>query len=185
VNDAEIIKKVKQGHIEDYALLVEKYHRQLLSFIHKITSDHTLTEDIGQDVFLSIFQSLPGFNEQAGTPFSAWLFITARNAAISAIRNRQRWRFVRSDFLEQMRDSRPVPIEKLVNDEEHQALRECLRQLDEPYRTALIRSLKGDSIDKMARLESVSTGTIKSRIHRARKKLTSLVQDYFRGEQYE
>jgi RNA polymerase sigma-70 factor, ECF subfamily len=185
VNDAEIIQKIKQGHIEDFSLLVEKYHRQLLSFIHKITCDHSLTEDIGQDVFLSIYRSLPCFNEHAGTPFSAWLFINARNAAISAIRSRRRWRFVGPDVLDQIKDRRPVVIEKLINNEEHQALGECLRQLDEPYRTALIRSLQGDSIKEISRLECVTAGTVKSRIHRARKKLTSLLQNYFQGEQHE
>jgi RNA polymerase sigma-70 factor, ECF subfamily len=185
VNDAEIIQKVKQGHIEDFSLLVEKYHRQLLSFIYRITCDRTLTEDICQDVFLNIYKSLPGFDEHAGTPFSAWLFITARNAAIGVIRHRRRWRFVGPDVLDQIRDHRQIIVEKLINDQEHQALRECLQQLDEPYRTVLIRSLQGDSIKKIAQLESVAVGTIKSRIHRARKKLMSLVKNSLQGEQYE
>ena len=63
MEDIEIIKRIKRGDIEAYSVLVEKYHRQLLNFIYRLTGDEKSVEDIGQEVFLSVYQSLQRFDE--------------------------------------------------------------------------------------------------------------------------
>ena len=89
MEDIEIINRIKCGDIEAYSVLVEKYHRQLLNFIYRLTGDEKSVEDIGQEVFLSVYLSLQRFDEYRGTPFSAWLFIIARNRCVSQIRERR------------------------------------------------------------------------------------------------
>ena len=86
LNDIEVIKRIKSGEIDAFSLLVEKYHRRLLIFIHRLVGDKSIVEDVGQEVFLNVYKSLDNFDEQAGVPFSAWLFIAARNRALSELR---------------------------------------------------------------------------------------------------
>ena len=71
-------------------MLVERYHRNLLTFIFRIVRDWHLAEDIGQEVFLDVYKELPSFDPGRGSPFPAWLFIVARNRSISELRRRGR-----------------------------------------------------------------------------------------------
>ena len=87
--DTEIIQKVRSGDTNAYRVLVRKYHSHLLNFIYRIIRDKSEVEDIGQEVFISVFRSLSDFSEKRGVPFSAWLFIIARNRCISELRKKK------------------------------------------------------------------------------------------------
>ena len=88
MNDNDIIKLIRNGHVDAFAQLVQKYHKNLLTFIYRFVRDPHLSEDIGQEVFLDVYKSLPKFDSERGTPFSAWLYISARNRCISELRKR-------------------------------------------------------------------------------------------------
>lgn len=90
MDDIEIVKSVQAGDIESFSFLVDKYHRHLLNFIYRLVGDEQIVEDIGQDVFLNVYKSIRAFDIQRGVPFSAWLFITARNRCISELRRKSR-----------------------------------------------------------------------------------------------
>ncbi len=181
MNDIEVIKKVKNGDVGAFSFLVEKYHRRLLSFIHKLVKDDSIVEDIGQEIFLNTYKALQNFDEHAGVPFSAWLFIISRNRVLSELKKQGRWTMVGLDTLTDLADERLTGMELLAAKEKRQALQDCLSQLPEPYRNAIIKSLQGASVDEIARFEGISPGTVKSRIFRAKVKLKQLVREYFGG----
>lgn len=184
MDDIEAITRVKNGDVEAFAILVEKYHRRLLAFIHRLVNDNSVVEDIGQEVFLNTYKSLHRFDEQAGVPFSAWLFIIARNRVLSELRKKGRRSMIGLEMLTDSPDERPTALEQMTNNEQLQALQDSLAQLPEPYRNTILKSLQGDSIAEIARLEGISTGTVKSRISRAKTKLKQLIQEYFGGRDY-
>lgn len=97
VEDFDIIKRVQNGDVESFSLLVEKYHKRLLNFIHRLVADERIVEDIGQEVFVSVYKSIVNYDLQRGTPFSAWLFIIARNRCISELRKNRDRSFVSID----------------------------------------------------------------------------------------
>ncbi len=173
VDDREIIQRVKEGNVEEFSLLVEKYHRQLLRFLHRIVRDGALAEDIGQEVFFQLYKKLHKYDEHRGTPFSAWLFITARNAAISELRKRKKEvPLLMSEHVEESTSSLQQQVE--AREETAQFLK-ALDCVDEPFRTTLVHSLQGKSIKEIAHIEEISAGTVKSRIYRAKKILFSLL----------
>lgn len=178
MEDKEIILRVKQGDTEAFSLLVEKYHKKLLSFVYKIVREPDVVEDIGQEVFLKVFQSIDRFNPDSGTPFSAWLFVVARNQAITHLRYGARWQFTSLENILPQKSGRADPIELLLKQEDKVALHECLEQLSEPYRSTLIKSLEGKPINEIAQLHGMLPGTVKSRLHRAQKHLQLLMQKY-------
>ena len=185
MEDSDIIKKVKGGDVEAFSLLVEKYHRRLLSFIFRLTGDEAGVEDIGQEVFLSVYKSLKGFDEDRGTPFSSWLFITARNRCISELRRRQGRERISIEDLPSITSGDETVERALFLKERRQALQSALCRLSEPYRSTLLRSLSGDSIDEIAVGQRLSPGTIKSRLFRAKEKLRLLLNQYYGGTGYE
>lgn len=83
MEDIDVVRRVRDGETEAFSVLIEKYHRRLLNFIYTFIGDEAAVEDVGQEVFLSVYKSLGNFDEKRGVPFSAWLFIIARNRCIS------------------------------------------------------------------------------------------------------
>ncbi len=73
MDDTEILKRVQAGDTESFSLIVQKYHKQLLNFIFRLMRDEQIVEDLGQDVFVSVYKSIRAFDVQRGIPFSAWL----------------------------------------------------------------------------------------------------------------
>lgn len=185
MEDLDIVRQIRNGNADAYALLVGKYHRSLLNFIFRIVDDESLVEDIGQEVFFSVYRSLKDFDESKGTPFSAWLFTAARNRCISALRERRRRKPTDLEEIAILPDGGKNAEDMLLEQERMAALYASLRQLPEPLRMTLLRSLKGESLDKIAMGEGISTGTVKSRLFRAKERMKLLVREYFGGKGYE
>jgi RNA polymerase sigma-70 factor, ECF subfamily len=183
VDDIEVIRSVQAGDSESFSLLVDKYHRQLLNFVYRLLGDALNVEDIGQEVFLNIYKSIGEFNIQRGVPFSAWLFITARNRCISELRKRSR-SIIPIENLDDLPAREKTP-ERITGEEERfSAIHAALEQLPEPYRSTILQSIRGDSAEEIARSNRISSGTVKSRLSRARTKLRLLLQERPGGNDY-
>ena len=152
-------------------MLVRKYHHHLLNFIFRIMQDQFIVEDIGQEVFISVYRALPNFDEKRGVPFSAWLFIVARNRCISELRKKKAANFVPifEDLPASVQASAPDEI--LIQKEQREGLMRAIEKLEEPFQEALLKSLKGASIMEIARGCNVPINTVKTRLFRAREKL--------------
>ncbi len=171
--DSGIIERIRLGETEAYEALVEKYHYRLLNFIFRIVRDEFIVEDLGQEIFISVYRALPDFDEGRGVPFSAWLFIIARNRCISELRKRKAAQFV--PIIDELAGSHdPLPDDILYRKERQAALDKAIGHLEEPFREALVQSLKGASIDEIARACNVPQNTVKTRLFRARNKLKKL-----------
>jgi RNA polymerase sigma-70 factor (ECF subfamily) len=185
MEDVTVIQRVKDGDIEAFSLLVEKYHRRLLTFISRLINDRDRAEDIGQDVFLSVYKSLNSFDESEGTPFSAWLFIAARNRCVSELRFRKNKETLPIENAFDISTGAKAIDEVLIEQERLKIIKESLVQLPERFRNAIMGSLRGESLDDIAKKEGTSIGTVKSRLFRAREMMKGLVKRYIGGTSYE
>ncbi len=183
--DRDVIRQVKNGDAEAFSILVEKYHYRLLNFIHKIVGDPDVVEDIGQEVFLAVFKSLAHFEEDRGTPFSAWLFIAARNQAINEFRKRRHERSIPVEDLDKFTEYREQDTNQVFKREKWQAIEKSLEQLPQKYRVIILQSLQGNSIKEIARHEAIAPGTVKSRLFRAKEQIRLLIQKRFRSGGHE
>lgn len=165
MDDQIIIKRVLSGDIDAYAQLVHKHHRNLLAFIYRLVKDADLAEDIGQEVFLNVYKELPRFDPGRGTPFAAWLYIVARNQCISELRRMGRTEFVSEDHLQRIADKGETAESALIRQEELEALRATLEEI--------------------AQKCGVAQATVKTRLFRAREKLTLLLKGHFGGASHE
>lgn len=175
MDDTDIIARVRQGDTEAYALLVRKYHRDLLGAIHRLVGDAHLAEDIGQEVFLDAYKALSRFDPDRGTPFGAWLRALARNRCLSALRARGRARLVPVEDVPELAGESPGPEERLLDREREQVLADSLAKLDEPFRETVVLTLRGRTLRDIARRSGVPLATVKTRLFRARDKLRRLL----------
>lgn len=185
MDENDLIQQVQAGDVEAFSLLVEKYHYHLLNFIYRIVGDERIVEDIGQEVFLSVYQSLKSFDVRRGTPFSAWLFISARNRCISELRKNRNRTNVPIEDTDSLHAKEMSPEETAINSERLKAIQASLELLPEPFKGTILQSLRGDSLEEIARNEGVSEGTVKSRLFRAREKMKLLLKEYFGGNSNE
>jgi RNA polymerase sigma-70 factor, ECF subfamily len=184
MDDTEIIKSVQAGDSESFSAIVTKYHKHLLNFIYRLVRNEQIVEDIGQEVFLSIYKSIRAFNIERGVPFSAWLFITARNRCISELRKKNN-ATVSIDLKANLTAREKTPEQTALDEERLKAIEEALEQLPEPYKHTLIESLQGDSLERIAAKNKISVGTAKSRLFRAREKIRLFLRESFGGNSYE
>lgn len=185
MDDIDIIKRIKAGDPESFSLLVEKYHKHLLNFIYRLVQDEKIVEDLGQEIFLGVYKSLRVFDEQRGTPFSAWLFMSARNRCISELRKNQKRINIAIEDVGTIAVRERSAEEALIDEERREAIGISLEQLAEPYKSVILLSLRGDSLEEIAVGSGISIGTVKSRLFRAREKMRVLLSERFGGKGYE
>lgn len=184
-DDLEIVRRVRRGDTQAFALLVEKYHRPLLTFIFRLVRDESVVEDIGQEVLLSVYRSLRSFDEGREVPFPAWVFIIARNRCIGELRRRRGRVFLPAEELAGLSAPGRTPEDRALDAEERREIEAALASLPAPYRTALLGSLRGDSLGELARAGGIAAGTAKSRLSRAREKMRQLLGERRGGHGHE
>jgi len=185
MNDNTIIRSVQEGNTEAFARLVQKYHQKLLAFIYRLVKDPQLTEDIGQEVFLSAYKSLSKFDTERGTPFVAWLYIIARNRCVSYLRTHKGVKKAVIDDYQQLPGSEDTAEEALIRYEGLQALTASLEELPEPFRTTIIKSIQGASLHELSCEYGIPISTVKSHLFRAKEKIKQLMNIYAGGVSHE
>lgn len=142
--------------------------------------------DAVQDAFLSAFKAIGTFNgdSQLGT----WLHRIVVNACLMRCRSHDRHPTVAIDSLlpefdatghyrESVKSLRGSPIDGLAIEELRQQVRECIDCLPAPYREVLtLRDIEEWDTEATAATLGVSPGVVKTRLHRARQALRTLLE---------
>ncbi|UCG46601.1 MAG: sigma-70 family RNA polymerase sigma factor [Phycisphaerales bacterium] len=177
MQDKEVVRRILAGDTESFRLIVERYQRPVVRVVRNITFDGQACEDIAQEVFLAAYRKLSSY-DPARSSFSTWLFTIARNKSINALRKKKAVpRGAPPD-----RSMVRAPQDELVERELLDELDSRLRRLPARQRRAFVLAeFEGLSYEEIAQIERTKTGTIKSRISRAREKLKSAIRQ-FSGE---
>lgn len=86
--DLKLVEEVLKGNIDSFNILVNKYELSVLRFVYNTLRDREASEDITQEVFITVYNKLYTFNKSY--KFSNWLFQIARNKCIDYIRKYKR-----------------------------------------------------------------------------------------------
>jgi RNA polymerase sigma-70 factor, ECF subfamily len=185
MDDLTILQRIKSGDRDAYALLVQKHHRNLLGFIFRIVKDAALAEDIGQEVFFTVYKELSSFDPGRGTPFAAWLYIVARNRCISELRKLRRREALAEDRLDSLPAGGGTAEDALIRGEELEALTAAVQHLPEPFRSTMVMSLKGATLEEISTKSGVPQATVKTRLFRAKEKIVLQLREYLGGVGHE
>ena len=162
--DAALVVAARQGDLDAFAVLVERYRTPALRVAYGIAGNEA--EDAVQDAFVKAFRKLDGFRADAA--FRPWLFTIVANEA----RNRRR-SLTRRDKLELQVRAEPPPVGANVEEvaalhEQRQRLLDVVSQLPDRHREILaLRFFAGLSEGETAEALSCPIGTVKSRLSRA------------------
>lgn len=182
--DQEIVAQFRSGDRDAFAKLVQKYQSRVLTLATRILDNRSEAEDVAQDIFVKVFQSLHEF--RGASRFSTWLYRITVNHCLNYIRRRTRQQqtLVAAEPEEWMQESPTSNPHRTLEQKERWALVQAKLQVLSPeYRTILLlRDFEGLSYEEIADVLQLESGTVKSRLHRARTELKALLEPYLAGE---
>lgn len=171
VNDEEeLIQLALEGQSAAFETLVLRYQDRLYTAMISIVGNADEAEDVVQESFIQAYLKLDTF--QQNSRFFTWVYRIAFNYALA---RRRRKRGVVS--LEESRENTgndPVangesPDDRMSRHEDAQLVHQALALLSEDHRSILVlREMEDLSYEEIADVLSISIGTVRSRLNRAR-----------------
>ena len=176
--ETEVIRRVVDGDLDSFRLLVKRYERPIARLIGNLVADRHQGEDLLQDVFLTAFERLHRFDPQRAA-FSTWLFAIARNKCINALKKKRPLPTAEMPAAVRGR----TPYDDLAEKELFEQFDAALETLPPAQKIAFVLAeFVGLSCAEISQIEGVGPGTVRSRISRAKERLRSLLRQYARGE---
>ncbi len=137
--DEEVVQHVRDGELELFAVLVERYEQKMLRYARRFLIDVEDAKDLVQEVFIKAYMNLKSFD--ASRSFSPWLYRIAHNSFINAIKKKKSEKIV-SLFEFDTLLPHPASRERTEDATERHEIREqlerCLRELAVKYREPLV-----------------------------------------------
>lgn len=182
MDEQKFISLAQKGDSSAFEVLLTRYEKQVYHQALRLLGNPEDAADVTQEVFLKVWRSLPSF--QGDSSFATWLYKLTDNAAIDLLRREKKRRGDASLDDEEyqwdatLADPKGSPERALERQELQRAVSEGLRKLSEEHRRVLVlRELNGLSYEEIADILSLSPGTVKSRIARARTALARLLME--------
>ncbi len=181
LDENEIIKRAKDGDEKAFEFIVKKYQNKVANLIFKIIGDQDIVEDLTQEVFLRVMESLKDY--KFGSAIYTWIYRITVNICIDEIRKRQRSRAYSLDnILGQNPKSEPSysPVERTFERREmREIIENAISKLPAEYKTVIVlREFEDLPYEEIAKILKIRIGTVKSRIFRARKLLAEYLKEY-------
>ena len=176
----QLVMAAKGGDEDAFATLVRLYEKRVFALAVRMCGSREDAAEAAQEAFLAAWQGLSFFRGDAS--FSTWLYRLTSNACVDLLRREGRHRSAAGPSLDDEELSLDVPHTALSpqDEAERQELREAidrgLAALSPEHRQILIlREMHQLSYDEIAEVLSLDTGTVKSRISRARRQLRNFL----------
>jgi RNA polymerase sigma-70 factor (ECF subfamily) len=160
------------SHAADVRERIVELLPNLRAFARTLVPDSTMADDLVQETVVKAFANLDRF--QAGTNLQAWLFTILRNSFYTEIRRRRgEVEDVDGRHAEAVADD-PVQASEL----DARDFRRAMATLSREQREALILvGPAGFSYEEAAEICGCAVGTVKSRVNRARLRLTEVIEN--------
>jgi RNA polymerase sigma-70 factor (ECF subfamily) len=156
--------------------LIQRYQLPLFTFAAELLRDRTAALDIVQETFTSAVANIGGLRDQ--TKFGSWLFGIAHQRCAQQFRRQQRVDALFTEMApdgDDPNDVTPDPCAALLQKEQAETVLALVDRLPVPQKSALLlHVLEGFSIDEIALISRVPVGTVKSRLHYAKRMLRQL-----------
>lgn len=170
VDDGKLIERVLAGERDQFRRLVERYQQSMVRFAFGLLGNRHEAEEVAQDAFLSAYLNLDGF-DSGRSAFSTWLFTIARNRCINTLKRKRT--VIHNNVNSLLDRNADMPIHE---QEFMQQLDSALAALPTKQRAAFVLAeIEELPYAEIALIEKTTLGTVKSRIHRAKKQLRHLL----------
>jgi RNA polymerase sigma-70 factor (ECF subfamily) len=169
------ISEARAGNPAAWDALFRRYQLPLYVYIFELVRDEQASLDIVQETFINAARHLGSLREDG--KFGSWLFGIAHQKCIQRWRQQAREEMLRDEFESTPMEFEIGPDEMLIRDEQEAEFMKLLDQLPAPQRAVLLLHFIEDfSLEEIAGVTGVALGTVKSRLHYAKKSLRRLLE---------
>jgi len=171
------VAQARQGNQEAFAKLVEAYQVPVYNLAYRMLGSTAEAEDATQETFLRVYTRFDTYDPTR--KLSSWILSIASHHCVDRLRRRREstvsmeeimaWRWVP--------DERPRPEERVVTREKSREMRRILDALPAQYRLVIVLRYWYDmSYDEIADVTESTVSAVKSRLHRARQVVASMLE---------
>ncbi len=181
-SDETLVEKARNGDDAAFRELVERYEGQVAATIVGILGPGPAADDAGQETFVKFYDALDQFRGEASV--GTYLTRIATNTALDAQKKRKR-----QARRQVSRDDPDAHLSERAQNDTHRAVElsekdelvhRAIQQLDDKFRSVVaLRMLRGLSTKETAEVLDIPSGTVLSRLYRAKDKLKDALKPYF------
>lgn len=175
--EARLVVRCRQGEVETFAALVEKYQDGVYRVIYQMVGDREQARDLAQEAFIRAFEGLGTFNVRK--PFRPWICRIAANVAIDYLRRQDHPNDVPLEAGYDAGADRESPVPESDGPESAALSREVsdivwreLLRLQVKWRAAIVlHHMEGMNYQEVGVILGVPGNTAKTWVHRAKREL--------------
>ncbi|MBI5713381.1 MAG: sigma-70 family RNA polymerase sigma factor, partial [Chloroflexi bacterium] len=183
MSESELVTRAQAGDAQAFTQLVELYQTPIYNLCYRMLGEAREAEDAAQETFLRAYAQL--YRYQLGRSFKTWLFAIASHHCIDHLRKRRLLWLSLDEPLEPhpaLNEPTPGPEDSSLRREQTQLVETMLKKLSPEDRSAVILRYWNDlSYEEIADATNSSVSAVKSRLHRARASLATLLKNESRG----
>lgn len=179
-----MVSKLRRRDPEAFEALVLAHQDRVYNFCVRMLNDREEAHDLVQEIFVSIHQNLGKFRMDAR--LSTWILRIARNHCLNRLKYLKRRGRGRSEAfgeanegaLRDAMDGPQKPDDALTSAHERDLVRRAIARLDEEQRVLVVlRDIEQMTYEEIIEITELAEGTVKSRLHRAREKLATIIAE--------
>lgn len=179
--DRELVRMYQRGNQQAFATLLTRHKQKIFSVIFYLVRDKDIAEDLFQDTFVKVINTLKSGNYKEENKFSAWVARIAHNLVIDYFRVEKHMPKLRDkeeySIFDRMRIKEDNAETSFVNNDMKEKLHHLISQLQFEQREVLIMRIYGDlSFKEIAKVTHVSINTALGRMRYATLRLRELVR---------
>ncbi len=158
-----LIGRVARGDSSSFERLYDVMGGQVYGVARRVVRDPTRAEDVAQEVFLDVWRKAPGFDASRGSA-KTWIMTIAHRRAVDAVRRSEaQKKYDGRSAVEEVRHEEP--LEDVIREEEHSAVRICLETLTElQLESVRLAYFNGYTYAEVAALLDKPLPTVKTRM---------------------
>jgi RNA polymerase sigma-70 factor (ECF subfamily) len=170
------VKSSLEGDKQAFGEIVTRYQGMVARTVKGMLGESVFSEDIGQDVFIKLFYSLPDFRGEA--KLSTYIQKIAVNLTLNEIKRRKRF----FSTFSQRGNNEMYEFEVADHDTEEkkeaqELVGKALMNLDPKFRVIVaMRMLQGYSTKETAEILDLPLGTVLSRLSRAQEQMKDILE---------
>lgn len=182
LSDQELVRRFVAGDHASLELLIKRHQRKIFSYIMLIVKDRHLAEDIFQDTFIKVINTLKAGSYNEEGKFLPWVMRIAHNLIIDFFRKSKRMPTVENseeyDIFETLRIFDETIEDKIIIDQIHRDVKALIEYLPEEQKEVLkMRHYSDMSFKEIADKTNVSINTALGRMRYALINLRKLVDE--------
>ncbi|MDR2282193.1 MAG: sigma-70 family RNA polymerase sigma factor [Sphingobacterium sp.] len=178
--DGLYIQKVLAGDSNSFAYLVKTYQDMAYSIALSLTKDEFLAEEVAHESFIECYNSLHNF--QGKSKFSTWFYRIIVNTAYRTMKKKS-VEFIDLDLPVHDVQDEIIPIDKIIAEERKQLINLALMEIPRNESLALrLFYLEELSLEELCEITSWTNSNAKVILHRARKRITIVLNKLLKNE---